>query len=83
MIHLAFRYRGNFEHASSLLAGADIQFHSEAVREEIGDSRLYFFEEELQTDARRRALSQARSLERNDRREQRRCPLPNLAIPCD
>jgi hypothetical protein len=64
-----------------MLAETALRFGREVVLEDIGNSQIYFFQEDLTTEAQRCAFRLARDLEKKDLAEQQCRPLPNLAIP--
>lgn len=81
MIMLEFRLHKYHEKAVRVLEKAEISFRTEMVQEELGNSWIYFFEEEIKYQSQQDALSKVRYFERNDQGERRDHAFPNLGIP--
>ena len=81
MIVLEFRIDENFRAACGLLEEGGLPIQLEAAREPWRPSLLWLFEEQLLDEAHRKALAQARNLEKLDRFQQKQFATLNLAIP--
>ena len=81
MIILEFQCQDFFKNASRLLEACNLPFLSQVSLQEWRPSLIYFFEDEIRTGRQREALKRARDFEREDRRQQNRQELPNLADP--
>jgi len=81
MILLEFRIDENFRAARRLLEASGLPIQLEAPPEPWRPSLLWLFEEQLVDEVQRRALVQARNLEKLDRFQQRQFATLNLAIP--
>lgn len=81
MILLEFRFPDTFLDASLALSAANLQFMIESALDESRPNLIYFFEDDLQTEAQRDALGRARELESKDRNARQHHAVLNLAQP--
>jgi len=81
MILLEFRFRTSFQKACAILGRCGVAYLADPAVDDCGANVIYFFEEDIRTDAQSDALTQARLLEAGDRGRRNRNLLPNLAIP--